>query len=87
MTGFFIVTDLLFTCHVSLTACAQVVSEQEGTFTYENKTYRAVTREYVSGDRTYSRRVIFVHPKSVSCSAVDDKDCIGAIRQEYQHDF
>ncbi|WP_108835296.1 hypothetical protein [Tateyamaria sp. Alg231-49] len=70
-----------------LSACAQTVGEIEGTFVYNGQSYRSVERQFVSNDRSYSRRYISVGARSVSCSATDDLDCNAAIRETRDRPF
>ncbi|MEO0380245.1 MAG: hypothetical protein AAF252_08225 [Pseudomonadota bacterium] len=65
----------VFVVLLGLTACAQVVSEQEGTFEFEGQSYRAVTRQFETENGSYARRYIFVGAQRISCSATDDADC------------
>lgn len=60
---------------LGLTACAQVVGEQEGTFEFEGQSYRAVTRQLETETGSYARRYIYVGAQRISCSATDDADC------------
>ena len=73
---------LVFTLPLSLMACVEVVSEQEGTFEYRGKTLRAVKREFSNGDRTFTKRIIYDQNRPVSCSATDDLDCRAALSYE-----
>ena len=72
---------------LGLSACAETVGEIEGTFIYNGQSYRSVERQFVSGDRSYSRRYISIGSRSVSCSATDDLDCNGAIREARERPF
>ena len=68
---------------LSLAACAETASEQQGIFVYSGRTYSAVTREFVRNDgSTYSRRSINYGGHFVSCSATDDLDCRAAIAEQ-----
>ncbi|WP_147111230.1 hypothetical protein [Tateyamaria sp. syn59] len=66
---------------MALSACAQVVSEERGTFNFDNRTFPATTRVLQTGDNTFSRRTIVVGATRVTCSATDDRDCVQAIRE------
>ena len=70
-----------------LSACAQMVGEIEGTFVYNGKTYRSVERQFVSDNRSFSRRYISVGARTVSCSTTDDLDCNAAIRESRDRPF
>ncbi|MEQ3708319.1 MAG: hypothetical protein ABNH38_16485 [Tateyamaria sp.] len=72
---------------LGLSACAETVGEIEGTFVYNGQIYRSVERQFVSGNRNYSRRYISVGTRSVSCSATDDLDCNAAIRETRDRPF
>ncbi|WP_299614719.1 hypothetical protein [uncultured Tateyamaria sp.] len=65
----------LATCAATLAACGQATVVQEGTFTFRGETYRSITQDITTGDRTFQRRTIFVGARRVSCSATDDADC------------
>ncbi len=70
----------IFLVALSLAACSQTVSETEGTFVYEGRTYAAVTREFARSDgSTFERRSIRYGGRFVTCSATDDLDCRAAI--------
>ncbi|MEL6450126.1 MAG: hypothetical protein AAFQ19_02620 [Pseudomonadota bacterium] len=66
---------------LGLAACAEVVSEREGVFVYRGDTLRAVTRTFSTGDGSFTKRYIYSRPRTVSCSATDDLDCVAAIRE------
>lgn len=67
--------SVVFVALLGLTACAQVVGEQEGTFVFEGETYRSVTRQFQTENGSYARRYIYVGAQRISCSATDDADC------------
>ena len=60
---------------LTLAACAEVVSERPTTFTYQGRTFEAVTRTFQTDNGSYSRRSIRVGARFVTCSATDDRDC------------
>ncbi|WP_223422374.1 hypothetical protein [Tateyamaria pelophila] len=71
----------VFLMALPLSAWAKTISETEGTFVYNDETYSSVTRELERADgSTYSIRTIKVGARFVDCSATDDEDCAGAIR-------
>ena len=72
---------------LGLSACAQTVGETEGVFVYNGTTYRSVERQFVSDNRSFSRRYISVGARTVSCSATDDLDCNAAIRETRERPF
>lgn len=68
---------------LGLTACAEVVTETPGTFTYLGTEYKSVTRTFASGNGTLDERIIFNGPDRISCSATDDQDCIAVLRDAW----
>lgn len=71
----------LFVVSLALAACVQTASETPGTFVFEGRSFDTVTREFVRSDgSTFQRRSIRYGSRFVSCSATDDRDCEGAIR-------
>jgi len=63
----------------AIAACSEVVNEVEGTFVYKGQTLRSVEREFATENGTFKKRYIYSKPRTVSCSATDDADCVAAI--------
>ena len=64
---------------VSVSACTEVESEQQTTFTHNGRTYPATIRQFDQNGRTFERMSIRVGPQRVSCIPSDPRDCAAAI--------
>lgn len=63
----------------SISACTEVESEQQATFTYEGTAYPATIRQFNQNGRTFERMFIRVGAQRVSCIPSDPRDCAAAI--------
>lgn len=61
-------------------AWANVVKEEQTTFTYKGKTIPATIKTFNRNGRTFERMYIRVGPRNVTCIPGDQKDCEAAIR-------
>lgn len=60
---------------LTVSACAEVVSESKSTYRYRGQTLPVVVRTFQTENGSYSRRSIRFRGKFVTCSATDDRDC------------
>lgn len=64
---------------LSMTACSEVESEQQTTFTYLGTTYPASIKTFSQNGRTFEKMFIRVGAQRVSCIPNDRRDCGAAI--------
>lgn len=70
----------VFLVMLPFSAWANVVKEEQTTFTYEGETYPAIIKTFDRNGRTFDKMFIRMGPHEVTCIPGDQKDCEGAIR-------